>query len=291
MASFVTNHLEQYLPEYTLPLYVKEMITGRHPARQMHGHTFMEIVLIHSGQGLHLAGKSAVEIRAGDLLLIHPGLSHGYDNVGSLGLINLIYDPDKLPLPVLDGSQMPLFHQFLTVHRALSPEAVARPLLRLSPLEVKNVTARMRKLRRELDSNHPGRNFSALALFMEILTALCRSKNAATLHGPAQFLIDEAIRYMHDHLSEPIDLDVLPQLVNMSRRSFFRRFRQATGTTPGEYLKELRFSRAMDLLRRTDLPLTDISIRCGFCDGNYLCRLFRRRMGITPRQFRTLGSR
>lgn len=47
----------------------------------------------------------------------------------------------------------------------------------------------------------------------------------------------------------------------------------------------------MDLLRRTDLPLTDISIRCGFCDGNYLCRLFRRRMGITPRQFRTLGSR
>ena len=148
MASFVTNHLEQYLPEYTLPLYVKEMITGRHPVRQMHGHTFMEIVLIHSGQGLHLAGKSAVEIRAGDLLLIHPGLSHGYDNVGSLGLINLIYDPDKLPLPVLDGSQMPLFHQFLTVHRALSPEAVARPLLRLSPLEVKNVTARMRKLRR-----------------------------------------------------------------------------------------------------------------------------------------------
>lgn len=133
MASFVTNHLEQYLPEYTLPLYVKEMITGRHPVRQMHGHTFMEIVLIHSGQGLHLAGKSAVEIRAGDLLLIHPGLSHGYDNVGSLGLINLIYDPDKLPLPVLDGSQMPLFHQFLTVHRALSPEAVARPLLRLSP--------------------------------------------------------------------------------------------------------------------------------------------------------------
>ena len=129
MASFVTNHLEQYLPEYTLPLYVKEMITGRHPVRQMHGHTFMEIVLIHSGQGLHLAGKSAVEIRAGDLLLIHPGLSHGYDNVGSLGLINLIYDPDKLPLPVLDGSQMPLFHQFLTVHRALSPEAVARPLL------------------------------------------------------------------------------------------------------------------------------------------------------------------
>ena len=60
---------------------------------------------------------------------------------------------------------------------------------------------------------------------------------------------------------------------------------------PGEYLKELRFSHAMDLLRRTDLPLTDISIRCGFCDGNYLCRLFRRRMGITPRQFRTLGSR
>ena len=291
MASFLINGLERYLPPHAIPLYVEEVAAGAHPERRFHGHTFMEIVLIHSGRGVHLSGKSAVEIHAGDLLLIPPGISHGYDDVGSLGLINLIYDPDKLPLPVLDGSQMPLFHQFLTVHRALSPEAVGRPLLHLSPREVKNVTTRMRKLRRELDSDHPGRNFSALAIFMEILTELCRSKNAATLHGPAQFLIDEAIRYMHDHLSETIDLDALPQLVNMSRRTFFRRFRQATGTPPGEYLKELRFSRAMDLLRRTDLPLIDISIRCGFCDGNYLGRLFRRKMGITPRQFRTLGNR
>jgi len=291
MASFLMNDLGRYLPRHSIPLYVEEVLPGAHPARRMHGHTFQEIVLILAGVGVHIAGSEEAEIRAGDVLLVHPGISHGYDRTETLGLINLVYDPHRLSLPLLDGTFMPLFSRLMAMRRTAAPEAVSLPLLHLSAREMKPLAAKVRRLAAELGSDQPGRNFMSMALFMEIITGLCRSENAPAVPAGSEFLIDDAIRHMHEHLAEPIAIDELPALVNLSRRSFFRLFRNAAGCTPGEYLKELRFARAVELLRRTDLSVTEVALRCGFCDGNYVCRLFRERLGITPRQFRAKGDR
>ena len=289
MASFLINDLDRYLPRHAMPLYVEEVAAGAHPARQFHGHTFMEIVLILSGEGVHLTGESAAKIRAGDVLLIYPGISHGYDRTATLGLVNLVYDPHKLALPLLDGQLMPLFERLFTPRRSVAPETVTRPLLHLDADETAAMADKISRLAAELGSNRPGRNFLSMAIFMEIIAELCRSEGATEEPAGSEFLIGDAIRYMYDHLDEPIEVDRLPEVVNMSRRSFFRRFRKATGCTPGEYLKELRFRKVVELLRRTDLSIAEIALRSGFCDGNYICRLFRERLGTTPRRFRAAG--
>ncbi len=287
MSSFLMNDLGRYLPRHSIPLYVEEVLPGAHPARQMHGHTFQEIVLILAGEGVHVAEGEEAEIRAGDVLQVHPGISHGYDRTATLGLVNLVYDPHRLSLPLLDGGMMPLFSRLMAIRRpAAKAEEIALPLLRLTPREMKPLAAKVKRLAAELESNRPGRSFMSMALFMEIITGLCRCEDAPTVPDRAEFLVGDAIRHMHEHLAEPIAIDELPTLVNLSRRSFFRLFRNATGRTPGEYLKELRFARAVELLRRTDLSVTEVALRCGFCDGNYVCRLFRERLGTTPRQFR-----
>ena len=46
MGNVLIYNLERYLPPHTIPLYVEEVKPGCHPARQVHGHTFMEIVLV-----------------------------------------------------------------------------------------------------------------------------------------------------------------------------------------------------------------------------------------------------
>ena len=131
MASFLTNDLELYLPPHSMPLYVEAVATGAHPERRFHGHTFMEIVLILAGEGVHLIGEKSVGIRAGDVLLIHPGISHGYDRTATLGLVNLVYDPLKLSLPLLDGQQMPLFDRLFNPRRVVAEELLSRPLVHL----------------------------------------------------------------------------------------------------------------------------------------------------------------
>ena len=305
MASFLTNDLARYLPRHAMPLYVEEVARGAHPARKFHGHTFMELVLVQSGPGLHLiqadperlpphrdktpSSEFASEIQAGDVLLIYPGVSHSYDRTETLGLVNLVYDPRKLALPLLDGEMMPLFDRLFTPRRAINPELVARPLLHLSPAGSATLSGKIAELAEELSSNRPGRNFYCAAIFMEIIVTLCRAGETAEEAPVPEFLIGDAIRYMYDHLSEPIEIDDLLGVVHMSRRNFFRRFRSATGSTPHAYLKDLRFSHATRLLCRTDLTITEIALKSGFCDGNYLCRLCQERTGMTARRFRDMN--
>lgn len=286
MASFLTNDLERYLPPHAIPLYVEAVAAGAHPERRFHGHTFMEIVLILAGEGVHLIGERSVGIRAGDVLLIHPGISHGYDRTATLGLVNLVYDPHKLSLPLLDGQQMPLFDRLFNPRPRVDEETLSLPLVHLDSGESAKLAEKITRLAAELNSNRPGRNFLSMAIFMEIIAELCRSTEAAEKPVVSEFLIGDAIRYMHDHLDEPIEINELPRVVSMSRRNFFRHFRTTTGSTPREYLRDLRMHRALDLLRRTDLSVTEVALKSGFCDGNYLCRLFREMLDMTPRRFR-----
>ena len=302
MASFLTNDLARYLPRHAMPLYVEGVARGAHPERKFHGHTFMELVLVQEGSGLHLIQANperlpqrrektpgheyASEIQAGDVLLIYPGVSHSYDRTETLGLVNLVYDPRKLALPLLDGEMMPLFDRLFTPRRTINPELVVRPLLHLPPAESAALSGKIAELSEELQSNRPGRNFYSAAIFMEIIVTLCRSGDTVEEAPVPEFLIGDAIRYMHDHLSEPIEIEDLLGVVHMSRRNFFRRFHSATGCTPHAYLKDLRFSHATRLLCRTDLSITEIALKSGFCDGNYLCRLCRERTGMTARRFR-----
>ena len=72
----------------------------------------------------------------------------------------------------------------------------------------------------------------------------------------------------------------------MSRRTFERRFREASGTGPGEWLVAMRVEAAKDLLARTDHPIEEIAYAVGFGTAHTLRHHFRRLVTQTPSQFR-----
>ena len=77
----------------------------------------------------------------------------------------------------------------------------------------------------------------------------------------------------------------------MSQTSLMRTFGQIMGRSPTDHLIRLRVSKAQELLRRTTLPVTEIALAVGFCDGNYLARQFRRITGTSPSEYRrNLGA-
>ena len=106
------------------------------------------------------------------------------------------------------------------------------------------------------------------------------------------FRQERAVRdYVDAHLSENITLDDLAGSVALSRFHFARMFRQATGTSPHEFVLQQRLARARALLSRTDAPLLGIAASCGFADQSHMNRVFRKRVGQTPGQFRAASGR
>jgi AraC family transcriptional regulator len=106
-------------------------------------------------------------------------------------------------------------------------------------------------------------------------------------HDGLTFRQERAVRdYIHQHLGENITLDDLAASVSLSRYHFARRFRVSTGSAPHEYVLQQRVARARTLLARTNQPLPEIALLCGFADQSHLNRVFKKHTGLSPGQYR-----
>ena len=101
---------------------------------------------------------------------------------------------------------------------------------------------------------------------------------------------DELMAVAQDWLRErsfaPIRLEELAEHLRISRRSLNRRFREATGMTPGAFLQTTRIEAAKDFLRNTNLSVSEIAGRVGYQDVGHFSVLYRRHTGTSPSMFR-----
>jgi transcriptional regulator GlxA family with amidase domain len=102
------------------------------------------------------------------------------------------------------------------------------------------------------------------------------------------------LEYMLEHLDEPLSVEAMADRAAMSPRTFARRFRATTGTTPGQWLVRQRLLLAQRLLETTDDPVELIAVRCGFGTAAGLRLHFRRVLDTSPlvyrRTFRRIGA-
>lgn len=89
-----------------------------------------------------------------------------------------------------------------------------------------------------------------------------------------------------EHYDERNPVRQMARLSGLAERSFKRRFQQATGMAPLEYVQALRLEEAKQLLETGDLPIEAIANEVGYEDAAFFTRLFRRKVGLTPAQYR-----
>jgi AraC-like DNA-binding protein len=84
----------------------------------------------------------------------------------------------------------------------------------------------------------------------------------------------------------PLDVPALARVAHVSPAHFSRQFRATFGETPHRYLQRRRVERAMELLRETDLPVTDVCLEVGFNSLGTFSRTFREVVGQSPSSYR-----
>ena len=98
--------------------------------------------------------------------------------------------------------------------------------------------------------------------------------------------VARALRFVRDHCAEPVRLDAAARHAGVSRSVLQRRFRTLLNRTVHDELVDARVHKALELLRRTDLPIDDVAEKCGFGFAQNMSRVFRRRLGQTPKRYR-----
>jgi len=95
------------------------------------------------------------------------------------------------------------------------------------------------------------------------------------------------LEWMTRHLDKALDVDALSRRAGMSSRTFARRFREQTGTTPVQWLLTSRVRRAQELLETTRRPIEEIARRSGFDSAVTFRTRFRKLVGVSPHAYRS----
>ncbi|MEV0290869.1 MULTISPECIES: helix-turn-helix domain-containing protein [unclassified Kribbella] len=119
--------------------------------------------------------------------------------------------------------------------------------------------------------------------------------------GQAQFVtmpvvsgndsLEPVMRWMRDHLAEPLTLTTIAAQAAMSPRTLSRQFRAQTGTTPLQWLIRHRLARAQELLETTTLPVGQIATEAGFSTPLLLRQHFTKAFATTPTAYRRTFTR
>ena len=140
-----------------------------------------------------------------------------------------------------------------------------------------------------IEREHPLSILERLAVrtdTLAVLLSIVSDQRTATAK-PELRLMKEATEWMKRHAAEKISMDQLVTYMGYGRSRFFTLFRDLTGLTPVEWITRHRIELAADLLRTTSDSVTSIARRCGFADAAFFARIFHRRMGSSPSEFRS----
>ncbi len=105
--------------------------------------------------------------------------------------------------------------------------------------------------------------------------------------GLPKYKLQQVIDYINAYLEQPLGLEELAQVVQMSPAYFSRLFKQSTGLAPHQYLIQCRVNRAKELLIKGN-AIADVAYKVGFANQAHLNYHFKRLLGVTPKIVKNL---
>lgn len=98
--------------------------------------------------------------------------------------------------------------------------------------------------------------------------------------------VKEATKYVEDHLADTdITVEVMAENLNVSRVQLYRRLVSLTGSTPSEFIRQIRLQHAEQLLISGQLSVGEVAYRVGFNNPRYFSKYFSEMYGMPPSQY------
>ena len=275
---------------YLEQLHLGVIKWSKHQEMVFHDHDFSEIaIVLNTENSYHWVEGKSYKLQVGDVLLLHPGVTHAYQNTENLVIFNIIFNPLKMSFPTLDSDSLPYFRH-ITIPSSANNLPFEKPITTLKDEQLKKCEKLVEELKFELDNKLHGQYIVAISLFLQIITLIARTC-PDSFDSNWQNRAEGALHYLNTHFNEEVNISQLAKISCLSERSLFIYFQELTGLTPMAYRKTKQLEQAEYLLTSSNVTLGDIAKMCGFYDSNHLGREFKIKYGISPGKYRKINNK
>lgn len=237
-----------------------------HPRYQMRTqwHSDTELDRVLEGSLTVTLGNQTYEMKKGDSLLIPGGVIHGAEAK------NCVYECMVFAPTVLYSTLQ---------HRTVVKRKLNKPVFFTDNQTVNRIFE-------GLKTAEDGYEFQVVGdLYNLVYDAISRQKS--TIADTTDYRIDQiktAISFIEENYPRTITLASLSAACSLSPNYFCRFFKEVTGQTPVEYITAYRVEAACEMLL-AGASVTDTALTCGFNDLSYFINVFKKHMGISPKQY------
>lgn len=249
---------------------------------------FLRIYYVESGEAEVIMNKKTYKLSPGHIYMIPPFARHSDHCKGIfthfyLHILdqqiqkNNIYEQNRFPFELeADTADINMFKRLME----LNPDGF---LKHSAPASYDNSQTTMQAIQRF--SAHTARELYEMEAMMMMLISRFYSK-AITINETNDERVLLLQQYILQHLSAPLPLEELADMIGVCKDSLIRIFKRETGMTPVEFILNKRIEKAQIALLTQASSIHDIAIQLGFGNQSYFASLFKRMMGITPLQYR-----
>ena len=248
----------------------------RHFQTTLHWHDYYELELITGGLGVHTLNGRAYPLSRGAVYLLSPKDFH------------TVTEDENAPLTLYNVN----FSERLLSH-ALQERLAKHNLpltLSLDEADTAALEQLASALSEECDAPNDCHAEMIAALFSQFLIRILRHAPhcpaARTDTEQKAHAVSRVIAYLKIHFREPITLAECAKTVYLTPNYLGELFRDTTGQTYRQYLQDLRFEYAVDLLASSSASIEEIARVSGFSSPSYFTALFRKHFDKTPTEYR-----
>lgn len=281
--------LSQWLqPSTKLSVAVKVAEHPKNHFSEYHTHSFFEINYVHRGGGVNFIENGVIDMKQGDVIIMYPGAFHTlYADEDSL-IYNFIVNKDWFCREV--RSFMGVDNPVYTFLSKLEDEDFYKYVVCPS-----NGNEAVIKAAENIINKFSRLNFSRFILseaaMLEFLTALIDNGDNAYLSpvvGAKDQKIISILMYVAENFAT-VTLEELSEKFFYSKTHICRLFLAHTGKSFNQSLMQMKINHACKYLKHTNTSVEDIARVVGYDSVEYFQRLFKKKMGITPGEYRRSG--
>lgn len=278
---------DKIFPDRDFPFWITHLPQGS--KMTPHTHDFIELVFVTEGHTIHKVNFEEKDysygLIQGDCFTIMPGDIHAYSNSKNFVIYNVAF------LPEIFASELDELRKMSCWENLFGKEIFPlRKRFHLTPHKRLKAENFLRKMLIEYTYRQPGYKFRIKLALLETICVIDEA-NAVDWHPyddvPYSGIV-KTLDFMEQAESNPFKLAELARMAGMSVSSYTKKFRNMTGQSPCEYFVGIKLEKIRSELLNTDLSITELAYKYGFCDTSYMIRMFRRRHGATPQAYRKI---